>query len=342
MRIIIIVLISLLLCAGVRAQELIRFTDTKAMKQGFRDTEGKVIIPAKYDDAGGYFSEGLAWVKSDGKYGYVDKTGKEVIPLKYNDAGNFSEGLAWVKSDYKYGYVDKTGKVIIPRKYDGASDFHEGLAGVYLNGKMGYIDKTGKVVIPIKKYNYGGNFSEGLAQVSLNNEKFYIDTTGTTVPYTGVEMKIIWENLLESCIKQLNDCRSSLNKSSGDSSPFVAVRPYLVVRTKAGKCEDTYFVEYLGGKFNKNAIGNLKTLIIAYDYLHHSALYIGGVRGESWGKYIIYFDIEKRECTGYDIILGPSLPNELIMSHGSVRIMTISDSETVKKVESRLAGSEQQ
>ncbi|MCP3896347.1 WG repeat-containing protein, partial [Moraxella sp.] len=39
-------------------------------------------------------SEGIAWVRKDGKYGFVDKTGKVVIPLIYDYAGSFSESLA--------------------------------------------------------------------------------------------------------------------------------------------------------------------------------------------------------------------------------------------------------
>jgi hypothetical protein len=44
-----------------------------------------------------YFSEGLAPVKSSGKWGYVDKHGSFVIQPKFDFAGCFSEGLAPVR-----------------------------------------------------------------------------------------------------------------------------------------------------------------------------------------------------------------------------------------------------
>lgn len=118
MKIIHIVLIGLLLCAGLYAQELEKFSE--AGKYGFRDEVGNVVVPAKYDKIGD-FSEGLAPVmlikedkmlgvvlSTNQKWGYIDKTGVEVIPLKYNRAGSFSGGFARVDDDF----IDKTGTEI--------------------------------------------------------------------------------------------------------------------------------------------------------------------------------------------------------------------------------------
>ena len=148
-------------------------------KYGFIDKSGKVVIPIKYDDAWS-FSEGLAEVSLNWKYGFIDKSGKVIIPIKYDYAWSFSEGLAKVTLNWKYGFIDKSGKVIIPIKYDDAWAFSEGLAKVKLNGKWGFIDKTGKVVIPIK-YDYAWNFSEGLAEVKLNGKIFFINKYGKCV-----------------------------------------------------------------------------------------------------------------------------------------------------------------
>ena len=154
-------------------------------KCGFRlkSTEN-IIIPAKYDEVGRSFREGLAKVGigpyNDRKYGYIDKTGKEVVPCKYDAVGNFHEGLAWVRigsyNEGKYGYIDKTGKVVIPLKYNEADDFSEGLARVHIGAyseyswyrvkKYGFIDKTGNVITPFK-YNFAGYFREGLACINI-------------------------------------------------------------------------------------------------------------------------------------------------------------------------------
>lgn len=154
-------------------------------KYGFKlKSSGEIVISSKYDVAGS-FSEGLAYVRLNGKYGYIDKTGKEVIPFKCDYAWSFSEGLAEVNLNGKWGYIDKTGKEVIPLKYDNALSFNEGFAAVELNGKWGYIDKTGKEVIPLK-YDDASSFSGGKAKVMTKNifgieKEFYIDKNGNRV-----------------------------------------------------------------------------------------------------------------------------------------------------------------
>ena len=82
------------------------------------------------------------------KWGFCTPDKKMVVQPKYDDAWSFSEGLAWVKLNGKVGFIDKTGKEIVTPKYDYALYFSEGLAGVKLNGKYFYIKifPDGKVV----------------------------------------------------------------------------------------------------------------------------------------------------------------------------------------------------
>jgi hypothetical protein len=48
-------------------------------------------------------------VKQNNKWGCVDKTGKIIIPIQFDDADEnsfyFSEGLAWVKLNGKWGII---------------------------------------------------------------------------------------------------------------------------------------------------------------------------------------------------------------------------------------------
>ena len=149
-------------------------------KYGYKlKTTGEILIPAKYDYAWP-FREGLAHVRSNGKFGFVDKLGKEVIPLKYDLADFFREGLTIVELDAKYGFIDKSGNVVIPFKYDGGFTFQNDLAVVQLDGKYGYIDKMGNEVIPFK-YDWAWSFSGGKAKVKLNGEEFYIDKNGNRI-----------------------------------------------------------------------------------------------------------------------------------------------------------------
>ena len=66
------------------------------------------MIPCKYDDAG-YFNEGLASVRRNGKEGFINESGIEVIPCKYDEVAPFDEGLARVKLNGKWGTVNKSG-----------------------------------------------------------------------------------------------------------------------------------------------------------------------------------------------------------------------------------------
>lgn len=160
MRKLSLILIGLLMGAGVHAQELEKFS--KGGKYGFRDKNGKVVIPAKYYDVGD-FSEGLAAVEVAGekftigqRWGYIDKTGSMVIPPQYCNAKKFSEGLAAVQKEKGYGYIDKAGDIVIPMRYTNGFDFTNGLARVlHPNKRWVYIDKTGAVELckdPIKSY----------------------------------------------------------------------------------------------------------------------------------------------------------------------------------------------
>ena len=76
-------------------------------KWGFIDTDGELVIPAKYDYVYKFNDFGLALVGIcqnnpnkpwyfDMKWGYIDKTGKEVIPIEFDITGEFLEDDAVV------------------------------------------------------------------------------------------------------------------------------------------------------------------------------------------------------------------------------------------------------
>lgn len=175
---------------------IIYYSDGLAMvtadgKYGFIDTNGKAVVPPKYDYARS-FSEGLAAVRLgdwiNGKWGFIDVTGKELFMVNYEGVGDFFQGVVIVSSGenggptpVQYGLIDKTGKELVPLKYDDMKSFSEGLAAALLrDGKWGYIDTTGKEAIPFK-YDYAESFSGGLAAVNVAGKWGYIDTTGKEV-----------------------------------------------------------------------------------------------------------------------------------------------------------------
>lgn len=154
-------------------------------KWGYRDRNGKMIIPPRYNYANP-FSEGLAVVLALGKYMIIDKTGNIVATTKFQidkdtvrnpSVQDLSEGFAAAgigsMLTKKWGYIDTKGELAIPIQFDEVRPFAEGLAAAAVGGQFdpnrwGYIDKTGKYVIP-RSYYSAGEFSEELAPVRIGN-----------------------------------------------------------------------------------------------------------------------------------------------------------------------------
>jgi hypothetical protein len=76
-------------------------------------------------------------------WGYM-KHGKWLVKPTYELARSFSEGLAAIKSNGKWGYIDENGSLAVNALYDWAQDFKGGKAKVIFNGKSGLLDKEGK------------------------------------------------------------------------------------------------------------------------------------------------------------------------------------------------------
>ena len=117
----------------------------RAGKWGFKDQNGKEVIPPIYTEALA-FKEDMAAVEMNGLFGYINRENVLVIPYKYDTAGSFSEGWANVTLGEKCGYVDKTGREMVPFIYDAATPFTgEGYGRVKKDGRWGNIRKDGEV-----------------------------------------------------------------------------------------------------------------------------------------------------------------------------------------------------
>lgn len=171
-------------------------------KYGFKDKDGNVVIPAKYDNTYQVFSEGLTAVKTNGKWGFIDKNDNFVIDARYDDAHLFRNGQAEIKINDKWGKIDKSGKVVIPVKYDYIGPLSDGLSGTKLNGKWGFVDKAGSFVIAAT-YDWADDFSEGLASVEINGKYGFIDKAGKLViPAKYISAKNFSEGLTAVEVKK--------------------------------------------------------------------------------------------------------------------------------------------
>lgn len=154
-------------------------------KTGFINTQGQLVIPAKYEWANNFTDNELALVKDfDGKSGFVNNQGKMLFSEAY--AYNFSYGLSVIKVGNKWGYMNEQGKRVIPPSFEWAGDFAtNGLAVVQKGGKYGFINQQGTLVIPAiydAAHSFSAEGSDGrLAKVKLNNKIGMINQAGDAV-----------------------------------------------------------------------------------------------------------------------------------------------------------------
>lgn len=139
------------------------------------DKSGKVITTKAYSFIGD-FNNGRALfgtVAPNGKYlyGYLDSEGKEVIPAKFESAGNFKSGKAVVRlSESQYALIGINGNVLNVYHYSNVGDLGDGLLAYQKSPgeKFGYINEDGTVAIP-PKFSWASVFSDGRAVVNMSD-----------------------------------------------------------------------------------------------------------------------------------------------------------------------------
>lgn len=122
---------------------------------GLYDSEGKVLIPCKYDDLA-WVSESLIAVDSaylpdsasslQKRSALFNKSGQMLSKFEYRLIGKFKDGIAIARKD-KYGFIDSNGDIVIPMQFDYCEQFSHGYALVMQKGKWGAIDRNGKIIV---------------------------------------------------------------------------------------------------------------------------------------------------------------------------------------------------
>lgn len=148
----------------------------------YYDYSGKAAIDEaiKSVEDGGGFSDGLAPVKTGGRWGYIDKTGRAAIAPAYEEAKQFNEGLAAVKSGGKWGYIDAAGKTAVEFRFDDAQSFSEDVAAVVSDNAWCYVDKKGVKIINARAEE-AAPFFDGMAVVKIAGSWCYIDKNGVKI-----------------------------------------------------------------------------------------------------------------------------------------------------------------
>ena len=150
-------------------------------KFGFIGTDGKIAIPARYESVG-YFTNGLAWAKSDAKTGYINPKGEWVIKPQFDAVKNFDaeSGLARIKLGEAWGYVNKAGETTFIKDTETFGDFSEGLADGKKNDKKGFYNNKGEWVIA-PAFDGTRDFKNGYAAAKKGDKWGMIDKQGKWV-----------------------------------------------------------------------------------------------------------------------------------------------------------------
>jgi hypothetical protein len=163
---------------------------------GFIDAVGTVVIEPRFERAWP-FSEGLALVRSEGRYGYVDSAGAFTIPAQFSDAWFFSGGLAPVERDGQWVYIDATGQTAVEPAYRIESSFLEEdgkpeppLGRTRVGEMYGYVNTSGDMVIE-PQYNQAWNFVEGMARVRVDGKWGFIRPDGSVA--IAPEFDLAWD-----------------------------------------------------------------------------------------------------------------------------------------------------
>jgi hypothetical protein len=115
---------------------------TKSKKQGLLDSNGKLIVPAKYDSI--VYCGALQFKAFSGKTLSLIKQNAEIIKTKWQNVGYWNESTIAFKMKDKWGLTNSSLEEVLPAQYDALGFFYKGLAPATLNGKTGILNKSGK------------------------------------------------------------------------------------------------------------------------------------------------------------------------------------------------------
>jgi len=172
---------------------------SKNGKVGAMDRQGKILVPAIFDDIA-MVDEDSFKVKKNGKYG-IYAFDNLAVGLQFDDIDESSEGYSRVRYQGKWGYLDPYYSLMLT-DYQEVGNFSEGFADVGKDAsktgekqtsnqktlRWGYINSFGKEVIA-PKYEETKPFHEGLAAVKSKGKWGVINNNEHTIvpfEYDGI------------------------------------------------------------------------------------------------------------------------------------------------------------
>jgi WG containing repeat len=134
---------------------------------GFKDGQGRVVIPAQFQFAYAFFEQGLGAAVLANQFVFINRNGQLLAQAFPYDNGPdyFVEGRARIVRDGKVGFIDKSGAIVVEPRFDFAGAFCQGRAPVcvgcrrvvdgehdyYEGGRWGQIDLGGRLLGELSK-----------------------------------------------------------------------------------------------------------------------------------------------------------------------------------------------
>jgi hypothetical protein len=164
-------------------------------KYGFMNSQGKLIIPALYNEVGP-FQEGLAVVSKEDLFGIIDKKNQVVVDFQFDEILEFVNNHAIVRKERKYGVIDRLGKLIFPLDFDDISLNDSGVYDAVKDEKNSFYDLNFQVLAYVDgvveqnfsqrmssqhpEYEFIGDLdlTSNRAVVKVGGQLNYIDSTG--------------------------------------------------------------------------------------------------------------------------------------------------------------------
>ena len=117
--------------------------------EGVKDTNGRVILPCKYDDMSIWYDDDTETfsVGLKNKYGVANKNGGIVIPIEWDRLSDFYQSLAVAKKDNAHYLINTHGEIVFefPQAYSDVKQLYNGLYGVKKGNKWGCVDDEGVI-----------------------------------------------------------------------------------------------------------------------------------------------------------------------------------------------------
>lgn len=167
---------------------------------GYRDRDGEIAVAGQFEQAKA-FTGGLAAVYGGGEassgWGLIDSEGKQVVPARYDSVILYEDGTAALLLDGKWAYVDRDGSRMTGFDYDRVGQFQDGIAFVRSGNEMEAIDTSGEVLFTCPGVVRAWDFSGGVAVLEQADGTFGVcGRDGSLLVPFSYESAFHWDGYL--------------------------------------------------------------------------------------------------------------------------------------------------